>query len=93
MRFASKTNLSTFLAAILLINACSSGGNTNQISNQASNQTGETNSNSVIAAKDDPAELGKIINLPIMPDEAVWREEPRANKLTLIALQNRPTGR
>lgn len=65
-----------FLAAALLINACSNGENTNQISNQASNQPSETNSNSVIAAKTDPAELSKIIILPIMPLEADWREEP-----------------
>ncbi len=80
MKFASRINSYIFLAAVLLINACSGGGNTNQVSNQASNQPGETNSNSVIAAKDDPAELGKIINLPIMPEEAVWREEPRGRQ-------------
>lgn len=57
------------------MNACSNGENTNQISNQASNQPPETNSNSVIAAKNDPAELSKIINLPIMPLEAEFREE------------------
>ena len=68
--------MSIFLAAILLINACSSSENANQISNQDSNQPSETNSNSVIAAKTDPAELSKIINLPIMPLEAEFREEP-----------------
>jgi hypothetical protein len=76
MRFSSKINLCVFLAAILLTSACSRGENTNQISNQASNQSSETNSNSVIAAKTDPAELSKIIILPIMPLEAEWREEP-----------------
>src|SRR5215210_9123260 len=75
MRFSSKINLCVFLSAVLLINACSSGENTNQISNQASNQPSETNSNSVVAAKNDPAELSKIINLPIMPEEADWRED------------------
>lgn len=75
MRFSSKINLHIFLAAVLLINACSSVENTNQISNKAANQPSETNSNSVVAAKNDPAELSKIINLPIMPEEADWREE------------------
>ena len=76
MRFFSKINLYIFLAAALLINACSGGENANQISIQTSNQPPEANSNSVIAAKNDPAELSKIINLPIMPEEADWREEP-----------------
>ena len=80
MRFASKINLCFFLAAILLINACSNGENTNQISNQALNKEADINSNSIIVAKDDPAELGKIINLPIIPEEAVWREEPRGRQ-------------
>lgn len=68
--------MSVFLAAVLLISACSNGENTNQVSNQSSNQLPETNRNSIIAAKNDPAELGKIINLPIMPLEAEFREEP-----------------
>ncbi len=76
MRFASKIYLYIFLAGLLVFTACSNSGNTNQISNQASNQPAETNSNSVIAAKNDPAELSKIINLPIMPEDADWREEP-----------------
>src|SRR5215203_6713967 len=80
MRFASKINLYIFLAGLLFVSSCSSGENTNQISNQASNNETEINSNSVIAAKDDPAELGKIINLAIIPDEAVWREEPRGKQ-------------
>ena len=88
-----------FLAAALLIGACSSGENTNQISNQVANREAETNSNSVIAAKNDPAELSKIINLPIMPLEAEFREEspdkqvgnnqttePNVRKLTAVLL-------
>src|SRR5688500_17043927 len=75
MKFSSKISLCIFLAVALLISACSSGENTNQISNQASNQPSETNSNSIIAAITDPAELCKIIILPIMPEEADWREE------------------
>lgn len=79
MRFASKIYTCFFLISLLLINACSGGANTNQDSNQTANQK-ETDSNSVVAAKDDPAELAKIIVLPIMPEEAIWREEPRGKQ-------------
>ncbi len=71
MRFSSKINLLIFLTGLLLISACSNGENTNRVSNQ----TAEKNANTLATAKTDPAELGKIINLPIMPEEADWREE------------------
>lgn len=74
MRFSSKTISLYFLTVVLLLNACSSGKNINQ----TGNQTAESNSNGIVVAKNDPAELGKIINLPIMPEEADWREEPIA---------------
>lgn len=81
-----------FLAGLLIISACSNAENSNQTN---TNQTTETNANITVAARDDAAELGKIINLPVMPEnseeEAVWREEPvnnqpDANNRRLIAV-------
>ncbi len=92
MSFTSKTNLLIFLAGALAFNACTNAENSNQT---GANQTAEANANIVVAAKDDAAELGKIINLPVMledsEEEAVWREEqvnnqPDANNRRLIAV-------
>ncbi|HSK74519.1 MAG TPA: hypothetical protein VK892_22650 [Pyrinomonadaceae bacterium] len=50
-------------------NANSNASNTNQTINIVNKDT---------PPKDSAAELGKIINLPFMPEEADWREEPVA---------------
>ncbi len=61
-------------AVVLLPAACAQNGasNANNSANIANASTANENSN---AAKDDPSELGQIINLPIEPDDSsVWRE-------------------
>jgi major membrane immunogen (membrane-anchored lipoprotein) len=93
MRFSSKIGLLIFLAVLLLTFACSNSENTNQTN---ANQTTETNANAAVTTKDDAAELAKIVNLPVMFDDAeveevVWREEsvggqPDAGKRRLVAV-------
>lgn len=81
------------LSVLLLLGACAGGENTNQNVNQA----GNNGSNTVVTAKDDAAELGKIIKLPLMPEEVSFREEsltdaenknrqPSPNEKKLIAV-------
>lgn len=93
MNFVSKFYLLIFLTGVPIFNACSNAGNTNQT---GANQTAQTNANVAVTTKDDPAELAKIVNLPVMFDdpeveEVVWREEsvgsqPEAGKRRLVAV-------
>jgi hypothetical protein len=72
-------NLTAFLIlAILFLSACSNGNPTNQASDLSvtnSNQNNAANGDNANPAKDDIDELGKIIKLPLLPDEANYWEE------------------
>lgn len=60
------------LSAVLMVTAC--GGESSDSAANGTNQNTVVNENANVA-KDDAAELSRIINLPFEPDEsAVWRE-------------------
>ena len=61
-----------FFGIIFLLNACS-GGDQSNINSAAVNNNQISNSNLVVA-KDDVEELGKIIKLPVEPEEATYSE-------------------
>ncbi len=89
MNFPAKKNLILLCLSGFLLNACSRIQSGNQNADSAgvnTNQNGEKNNASPV--KDDVGELGKIINLPVMPEEATWREEsanaPAERKLTAV---------
>jgi hypothetical protein len=90
MTFPLKKIASLFsLSLFLLLTACSKPESANQNGNLAqtnANQNGEKNNSS--AVKDDIEELGKIIKLPVMPEETTWREDstiaPPGKKLTAV---------
>lgn len=67
----SITRFACLAALLFLIASCAGGENVNQSANQPTNN----GSNSVVSAKDDAAELGKVVKLPQMPEEAIFREE------------------
>ncbi len=78
-----------FLLTITLFNACS-GNNAANVNSLAPNSNQTANSISEIVAHDDVEELGKIIKLPVAPDEATYSEikpnsgEPSSAKLIVI---------
>lgn len=73
MKFFPKKSIYFLLSAVLLLNAC--GENANVNTNQETNKTDEISNENANVAKDDVAELSRIINLPFDPDESsVWRE-------------------
>lgn len=82
-------------AGILFLNACAENKNENRQLSKA-NQTNDEKTNAN-AARDDIEALGKIIKLPLAPEEAVWREdnlgkrnpengEPSFNNKKLVAV-------
>jgi hypothetical protein len=77
MKFALLKLIVVFIFIILVSSACSNddsannGGSAAKNSNQNKNQS-EENANS---AQDDVEELGKLIKLPLMPEEANYWEE------------------
>lgn len=62
-----------FLLTVILFNACS-GNNAAGDNSSAPNSNQTANSISEIVAHDDVEELGKIIKLPVAPDEATYSE-------------------
>jgi hypothetical protein len=72
-------NLTAILTFIILFSAACSNdnqsGNVNNLSAVNSNQIGDARVKNANAAKDDVDELGKIIKLPLMPEEATYWEE------------------
>jgi hypothetical protein len=69
----SPTKSIFFLLTIVLFNACS-GNNAPGGNSLAPNSNQTANSISEIVARDDVEELGKIIKLPVAPDEATYSE-------------------
>ena len=84
MKFASES-IYIFSSLLFTTNAVRRG---NTIKSQIKFQSpGRNKQQQRHCRKDDPAELGKIITLPIMPEEAVWREESRGRQTDAIALR------
>ena len=62
-----------FTTSAILFCACPNNEDANQASNNANRGNTANNSNNN-APNDDVEELGKIVKLPFLPEEAVWRE-------------------
>lgn len=89
MKFPAKKILSLFSLSIFLLSACSMLKSVNQNTDSAQVNTNQNDEkNNAPPVKDDVEALGKIINLPVMPEEATWREEssgaPAGKKLTAV---------
>lgn len=76
----SRSKLIIFLSGIIfLLNACAGSETTN--TNSIGSNVNQTSSGvNEIVAKDDVEELGKIIKLPIAPEEATYSENDLKNK-------------
>lgn len=84
-------NLTIVLIIIILASsACSnddSASNNNGSSTKNSNQTTNESRDNVNSAKDDVEELGKIIKLPLLPEEVnYWEENSAPNGKLFIAV-------
>ncbi len=78
MKFTFVNLTAVFIFLLLSLNACKNSDSTNQdlnSSNRNSNQTIITNSENTNAVRDDIDELGKIIKLPLVPEEVNYWEE------------------
>ncbi len=71
MKLSPKKFICVFCLSIFFATACSRIENANLAQSQA-NQTANNNAQSV---NDDVDELGKIIKLPLAPEEVTWRED------------------
>ena len=74
-----------FLLTVVLFNACS-GNNAPGDNSLAPNSNQTANSISAIAAHDDVEELGKIIKLPVAPDEAAYSEIKSNRGVKFVAI-------
>lgn len=63
-----------FAAGAIFFSACSGGEIANTSSNANRGNAANTFNKNTSAASDDVEELGKIIKLPVVPEEATWRE-------------------
>jgi hypothetical protein len=84
MKFFQTNLLFVFLAGAFFLSGCGGSGNVNQTVNSA-NQAANADTNSNIT-KDDTEDLGKIVSLPYVPEEAAWRETGSQNTKKLIAV-------
>lgn len=81
MKIFRKKIITVFVFNLFLLNGCSKIETGNPNVNQTA-QANQASNGNLSAAKDDLEELGKIINLPVMPEEAMWRDE--AKKITAV---------
>lgn len=72
MNFSLPTSIGALLLAAALFGACSRLDSADRNDNSAVNHT--TKTSDAAATKDDVEELGKIIKLPVAPEEATYRE-------------------
>lgn len=83
MNFSFTKTFGVFFLGVFLLAACSKIENANRTESSQTNQ-----SNDAQAIKDDVEELGKIVKLPLEPEEATYREEnqsaPNEKKLTAV---------
>lgn len=84
MKFFQAKLFFVFLTGAFLFSACGGSADSNQKSNGA-NQTTSANSNSNLT-KDDAEEFGKIVSMPFVPEEVMWRETNSNNTKKLIAV-------
>ena len=78
MKFTFVNLTAILILAILFSSACSNNNPTNEATDltaKNSNQTNMANGSNSNPAKDDIDELGKIIKLPLLPEEANYWEE------------------
>lgn len=78
MKFTFVNLTAVLMLAILFSSACNDDNLTNDSTNSSaenSNQATNANGENTNAAKDDIEELGKIIKLPLLPEEANYWEE------------------
>lgn len=84
MKFFPKKLICVFYLSLFFATACSRVEN----GNLAQSQTNQTANNNAQSVNDDVEELGKIVKLPLAPEEATWREEdlnvPVRKKLTAV---------
>jgi hypothetical protein len=75
---APKILILVFLSSLCWLPACKEYDDVNANANLNAANANQTISavNKDTPPKDSAAELGKLINLPFMPEEADWREEP-----------------
>jgi hypothetical protein len=84
MKFFQAKLFFVFLTGVFLLAACGGSGEVNQNANGA-NQSAGANSNSNLT-KDDTEEFGKIVSMPFVPEEIMWRETNSNNTKKLIAV-------
>ena len=76
MRIPSTRLFPILFLMIFLISGCRQDGNGNNADTSAANdQSAVTKNDNANISKDDVEALDKIINLPIQPEEATWRED------------------
>lgn len=73
MPIARQILIAAFFLPVLLFGACS-GNEPGNINGSTSNQTSNNNSSVEIVPQDDVEELGKIIKLPLLPEDATYIE-------------------
>jgi hypothetical protein len=84
MKFFQAKLFFVFLTGAFLLAACGASGEVNQNANGA-NQSSGANGNSNLT-KDDTEEFGKIVSMPFVPEEVMWRETSSRNTKKLIAV-------
>ncbi len=78
MKFTLVNLLIIALFIVLFLTACGNNGSTGDVNNSSDgnlNQAAAANAENANSAKDDIDELGKIIKLPLAPEEANYWEE------------------
>lgn len=75
MRIFSIKLLPILFFMLFSIGGCNENGSENINSAEANNLSAPVKNVNANLAKDNIEELGKIINLPVQPEEATWREE------------------
>ena len=77
MKFVTKNSVFSFLLIILFLSACG-------VAEDDNSQNSEINSisenNNAKSAKDETLDLGKLVNLPFIPQETVFREDDVTSK-------------
>ncbi len=75
MKIASIKLILLMSLVMLTISGCGKNKNDNANDSAADNQSAQNKNNNANISKDDVEELGKIIRLPVQPEEASWRED------------------
>ncbi len=75
MKIASTKPILLISLMILIISGCGETTNDNSNISSTANQSEQNKKNNANIPKDDIEELGKIIKLPMQPEEVSWRED------------------